>query len=262
MATEGIDISNWQGEITPDIARCFAQSVDIVVVRASLESMTLVGRAQRQIAACQAAGLEVHAYVWMYPSWDPVKTIRDATREYGSFDIRWWWVDAEEVQDKADPARNAYCLRTMLDELRAAGRQSGVYTGAWWWNDPQYMDGSTNFATDPLWVAFYDGQPGLNFVPFGGWTRCHGKQWSGTSSLCGISPIDRDTFDETLLAKPNPEPAPCPPLDKEWELRCGLAYAGSFITRESLTRETVPDWGTIRAEAGHVIDAINAAGVQ
>lgn len=221
----GIDISNWQGEITPQTAACFAQNCPIVVVRASLESPRHVALAKQQIEACQAAGLQVHGYIWMYPSWNPTQTVNDTMGEYGRYDLPWVWIDAEETADVADPKHNADWLNRAIARLLEHGRRAGIYTGAWWWNDPRYMGGSTAFKEVPLWYAEYDSNPDLyTWTPFGGWLNPAGKQWDVTRTLCDIGPIDRDTFAEWVYQPPPPPEPPSPPptpsvLDLAREMR-------------------------------------------
>jgi GH25 family lysozyme M1 (1,4-beta-N-acetylmuramidase) len=214
VTLRAVDISNWQGEITPQLAACLRQQLDLVVVRASLESMTLVNIARQQIQALQAVGLPVHAYLWLYPSWEPRKTVKDAMREYGPFNIPWWWVDVEDTKDTPEPIMSSLALGATLRALQAAGRSVGVYTGAWFWNDQRYMDATDAYSHIPLWVAFYDGIPDLGrWGRFGGWDRAVGKQYqgSGSASLCGMA-VDLDVFDDSVLG--NPKPADGLPLEE------------------------------------------------
>ncbi len=201
----GLDISNWQGELSPERARCVASGQSLIVVRASLERARLVEIARQQIAALKPHVL-IHGYIWMYPSWDPVKTVDDALREYGPFDLPWYWIDAEETEDVGGPARNTQWLRAALDRLEAHERKAGIYTGAWWWNDPRHMGGSTEFRETPLWYAEYDNVPDLfHWTPFGGWLNPGGKQYNSTEPLCGIAAVDRNVFADWVV-----QPAPAP----------------------------------------------------
>jgi GH25 family lysozyme M1 (1,4-beta-N-acetylmuramidase) len=206
VTLRAVDISNWQGEITPETATCLRQHVDLVVVRASLESMTLVNIARRQMQALQAVGLPMHAYLWLYPSWSSHKTVADAMREYGSFDIPYWWVDVEDEKDAPGPRETALALRATLAELAGVGRAAGIYTGAWFWNDPRYLNGTKEFSWMPLWAASYDDVPDLSrWTPFGGWTHLTGKQYQGSEKgrLCGMA-VDLDVFDDSVSGKPAP----------------------------------------------------------
>src|SRR5690348_7781906 len=109
MTVAGIDISNWNGTITPQQAACFkAAGIEHVVIRASLESMALVATAKEQIAAFQTAGVDVSLYLWAYfVSYEPNKTVADFMREYGRFDITRVFIDCEETGDVSTPANTA-----------------------------------------------------------------------------------------------------------------------------------------------------------
>ncbi len=243
----GIDASNWQGEITPAIAACLAENVSIAVVRASLESPRLVAIAKRQIEACQAAGLQVHGYLWMYPSWDPVKTVGDAMREYGAYGLPWFWIDAEETGDVASPARNAAWLTAALAALEEHGVRAGVYSGKWWWDE--HMAGSTAFRETPLWYAEYDGDPDLyRWTPFGGWRNPAGKQYDATHGLCGIEPIDRDTFADWVYAPIPPEP----PQPRPEQV---LALLGEMVERD--TQDLIRAQVRLDADRARLLEAID-----
>lgn len=47
----------------------------------------------------------------------------------------------------------------------------------------------------PLWFAAYDGSsdPHVGFSPFGGWSAPAGKQYAGSSSVCGAD-VDLSNF--------------------------------------------------------------------
>ncbi|MGH2586724.1 MAG: hypothetical protein ACRDJE_17550, partial [Dehalococcoidia bacterium] len=101
-----VDISNWQGDLSPERARCLAENNAFVIVRLSLENPSLVARAKLQLTALRDAGCPLHGYIWGYESWNPEKTIDDAIREYDQFPLAWWWLDAEEVDDRVGQVRN------------------------------------------------------------------------------------------------------------------------------------------------------------
>lgn len=240
-SVSGVDISNWQGPVQTETARCLAEQVKIVVVRLSLESPYHVAVANQQIRTCQAAGLQVHGYLWMYPTWEPGKTVKDAMREYGIYNLPWVWIDAEEDKEIANPQVNGAWLRAALADLKAWGVRAGIYTGAWWWNDPRFMAGSTEFKEVPLWYAEYDGNPDLfRWTPFGGWLNPGGKQYDTTHGMCGIDPIDRNTFaawvyQPTPDPEPKPEPEPEPTMD---QVKLGLI--------DKVLRE---DWAALKRDA-------------
>jgi spore coat assembly protein SafA len=193
----GIDISNWDGNLTPEFVDCLTQSgIKHVVVRASLETPAKGNIARQQLQALTQAGLLTSVYIWMYSSWDPVQTVQSTYQLVEGFPETKFWLDCEETSDVGAPAANADWIRRAVAEIKNQGRTPGIYTGAWWWTDPRYMANSTEFADVRLWAADYDGIPNvLQWVPFGGWQVLTGKQYlgSGTGSICGMA-VDLDVF--------------------------------------------------------------------
>lgn len=206
--TPGIDISNYQGEVTQSLTDCWkASGIGHVFVRGSLETADKTALAQRQMAAIQAAGIPFSVYVWMYSSWGPMETIDAALAAFDSYGAIAYAIDCEEQADIGNVAQNTEWIRSAVAELQAENKLAVIYTGAWWWNDNRYMGGSTAFASLPLWNADYDGVPDLSeWTPYGGWTGLIGKQYSDSTTVCG-EVVDLDVFDEAQLVPP-PQPPP------------------------------------------------------
>lgn len=191
----GIDISNWDGEVTADLTACLKQNgIEHVVVRASLERPDLQAITRRQLQALTAAGIATSIYIWMYASWDPAQTVQSAVQLVDGFPETQFWLDCEETSDVGAPAANVTWIERAVAAIRNQGRIPGIYTGAWWWGP--HTANATNFTDVRLWVADYDGVADVGvWAPFGGWPALTGKQYQGSDSgaICGIK-VDLDVF--------------------------------------------------------------------
>lgn len=201
----GADFSNYQGTLSPQMVQCFKdRGIAHVVIRASLEDAVKRQLARQQLQALKDGGIGISVYLWCYHSMDPAQQAQQALDWYGDLTPSIWWLDAEEVDPRWDgdgPAQRVAWLQTCLQTLEQAGQRAGIYTGAWWWKP--FTADSTAFAGYPLWVAEYDNRPDLDvFYPFGGWSACQGKQYTGNGELCGLRPIDLDAFDAALFDAP------------------------------------------------------------
>lgn len=184
---QGIDISNWNGDIRGSLEQWTGWGVEHVCVRLSTESANHRAIAIDQLQVAHAVGLTVSGYCWAYFGMNPgacVAASLDVARASG-VPLSFIWLDAEDEPGGVDPVA---WLRAAADEVAQLGWRVGVYSAAWWWNSR--AGGSEGCSDLPLWAAAYDDDPNLESVGlFGGWAResLAGKQWSG-------DPIDRDTF--------------------------------------------------------------------
>ncbi len=127
-------------------------------------------------------------YWWLYADIGSRDQARDAValaRECGLNGIL--WIDVEDYTDGSAPSLQD--IRDAIDECEKLGVRPGIYSGQWVFD--KHFPNVTEFAEArvPLWVSQYDGVPNLeSFKPFGGWTRCAGKQYSADQ-------IDRSVFD-------------------------------------------------------------------
>lgn len=200
MTVQGIDISNFQGEITPALAGTWAAAgVQHVVVRASLERQAMRDLARRQMVACKDAGLSISGYGWYYQSVDPADWAQQTLDAYGDLGLVRVWIDCEETADVGRPGEIANWLYAWFQTLEAAGMPTGTYTGQWWWD--QYMPGVTTSATvRPLWNALYDRVMDLNvWTPYGGWAAPSAKQYADDGMVGGMK-LDMDIFDESVVS--------------------------------------------------------------
>lgn len=201
--TFAVDISLWSGEITDAEVRCWwDQGVRHVVVGAQNHRIS-----RQQLAKAQAGGMTIDLYEYL--TWDvsTAAQVTDALTLAAEFPaVTRLWIDVEEEPGGLGKA----ALTTRVnDALAACGDfPCGIYTGNWWWQP--HMQGSTAFASVPLWYAFYDLDPSMatwSSQQFGGWAAPTAKQWQETY-FCGID-VDKDTM--VVEAEPPPPPAPLPP---------------------------------------------------
>jgi GH25 family lysozyme M1 (1,4-beta-N-acetylmuramidase) len=90
------------------------------------------------------------------------------------------------------PAQMVTWIRDFVNEVRArTGQPTMIYTATSWWNECTGSNGS--FGTNPLFIANYNGSPGV-LPP--GWSRWTLWQYSDQGSLPG----DQDVFNGDLNA--------------------------------------------------------------
>jgi hypothetical protein len=202
----GVDVSFWSEELTDAEVACFwDEGVRHVIVGTQSPRI-----ARQQLAMAYAGGMTVDLYVYLNWERDVVAEVQAALALANEFPVGRLWLDAEDEPD----GRNADELATQLQQaLDACGAfPCGIYTAEWWWTPA--MDGSTAFASHPLWYAHYDDNPSVATWPgqsFGGWSEPAGKQFNETY-VCGVH-LDVNTI-ERLTAPPPPPELPDPPAGK------------------------------------------------
>ncbi|CAK74851.1 unnamed protein product (macronuclear) [Paramecium tetraurelia] len=105
------------------------------------------------------------------------------------------WVDVESNPSTdcgwtTDYASNCNFLQEIVNELKGSSRSVGIYASQYQWTS---IFGSasacSHFASLPLWYPHYDQTPTFDDFPkykFGGWTTPSIKQYSGSSTVCGV----------------------------------------------------------------------------
>lgn len=155
-----IDISNYQGLLTPQRVQCLKDSgVEHVIVRAGLEhgpqAMPNWEITRRQMQALRDGGVDISLYDWCYmgaQGWNPRETVRRSHEMFGP--VQWHHLDAEDTGYVGTPQANEAWLLEALDEGHRLGLKMSIYTGKWWWD--AYMRGVTVFGAElhvPLWTA-------------------------------------------------------------------------------------------------------------
>lgn len=218
-----LDISNFTEEVTPaEAASLKAAGFDRVIVQV-VNERTLTHR--QQIPVLLAAGLEVECYVYVWFSAGEA-FVRDRVRwacleakAAGASDVM--WLDCE--QSDGDTPGFDYVHQPVSPIIRAAvtavqeqGMQPGIYTAAWWWIPG--ASNSTEFNYLPLWDAYYDLDPDIDPVDYGGWQAPRMSQYEGSTAFGTVGSVDLNAYEpHTPASAPPPTPVSLPGLT--WQAR-------------------------------------------
>jgi hypothetical protein len=171
------------GPLVADEAACLVEnSIEVAIIGSGPGNY---GKwTEQQATAAHAAGMKVEGYTFL--EWGYVADIwvRSAIRSFGAMRPSRLWIDVEDTSIRPPLDWEAY-VQTALDEVRAHGIETGIYTGGWYWRG--HLGNSTAFAHEKLWNSYYDGDPDIDGLPYGGWTTAAIEQYQGTTELCGQS---------------------------------------------------------------------------
>lgn len=189
-----VDMSRWGGELTAEEAAAMkAEGIATVIVASGPGGYGLMARQQAEAAL--GAGLRLEAYTFLEFESDPEWWVGEALARLESLPVARWWLDVEDTEhgrDWSPDQRIAYVQRA-LDAFAAAGVFAHVYSGGWFWRP--YMGDTDVFARQgrKLWNSWYDGDPDVDGLPYGGWTAAVVaiEQFEGTSLVCGQS-VDKN----------------------------------------------------------------------
>lgn len=189
-----VDMSRWGGELTAEEAAAMkAVGIATVIVASGPGGYGLMARQQGESAI--AAGLRLEAYTYLEFESDPEWWVHEALSRLDGLPVARWWVDVEDTEHGRSwtpDARIAYVQRAM-SAFTAAGVFAHVYSGGWYWRP--YMGNTDVFARQgrKLWNAWYDDDPDIDGLPYGGWTAADVaiEQFEGTSIVCGQS-VDKN----------------------------------------------------------------------
>lgn len=107
-----------------------------------------------------------------------------------------------------------------IETAKAMGVRPIIYSARWAWE--RFMANTREFAQYPLWNAFYDSDPDVDFLrnPFGGWqlSELVGEQYTNTTNIDGFG-FDFNFFtdDKVLQMSPAPDIPPLVQLAKAWK---------------------------------------------
>ena len=86
-------------------------------------------------------------------------------------------------------------VQAAIDRIVELGQRPIIYTAHWFWHGR--FGNPKNFKHIPLWNAYYDQAPDIDFAsqPYGGWKLADvvGEQYIGTHTFQGLE-MDRNTF--------------------------------------------------------------------
>jgi GH25 family lysozyme M1 (1,4-beta-N-acetylmuramidase) len=183
---QAVDVSHWSGSGWG--AGCFVDN-GITHMIAGTQNPAIT---RAQLDAALEAGMTVDAYVYLYWDYGITAQVQNALATIAGYPVTRLWLDAE---DSAAGYSSAQMLQKIQEALDACGAMPcGIYTAKWWWDPATYY--STAFGDVPLWYARYDFTPDFNdwyggVSGFGGWNDPVGKQYQGTTYVCGVN-VDRD----------------------------------------------------------------------
>lgn len=190
-----LDASKWGGDITREEAECFkAEGVDTVILASGPGGYSQNFKIQADDVV--AAGLNLEVYAFLEWGSDPEWWIRQALVRTGDYFplIKRFWVDVEDNHNPA-PATLSERINYVQKALNTAdaitNQHTGIYTGGWYWKRSNQMANTDVFAKQGrlLWNSFYDNDPDIDGLPYGGWTEdtVAIEQFTGTVDFCGQS---------------------------------------------------------------------------
>jgi hypothetical protein len=189
-----VDMSRWGGELTAEEAAAMkAAGIATVIVASGPSGYGLMARQQGESAV--AAGLRLEAYTYLEFESDPEWWVRQALARVEGLPVARWWLDVEDTEHGRSwtPEQRIAYVQRALDAFAAAGLFAHVYSGGWYWRP--YMANTDVLARQgrKLWNAWYDGDPDIDGLPYGGWTAAEVaiEQFEGTSLVCGQS-VDKN----------------------------------------------------------------------
>ncbi len=189
-----VDMSRWGGELTPEEAAAMKTAgISTVIIASGPGGYGLMARQQGEAAV--AAGLRLEAYTYLEFESDPEWWVREALARLDGLSVARWWLDVEDTEHGRSwtPEQRIAYVQRALDAFAAAGVFAHVYSGGWYWRP--YMGNTDVFARQgrKLWNAWYDGDPDIDGLPYGGWTAAEVaiEQFEGTSLVCGQS-VDKN----------------------------------------------------------------------
>ena len=231
---EGIDVSVWQGSILEGSWKALWDAGQRVAVvgsahpRPNTYAHDNLERAKRQ-------GFTLATYAVVYAGVPSAQTIATAKQMCGSF----WSELAFVGVDCETPDITEAQIHGMVTAIEAEGLRPVIYTARWWWRD--HFGDSQAFKHLPLWNAYYDSDPDIDFpsTAYGGWTleKVIGEQYAGSVNLAGVT-VDRNSFLKEFVM---PQTAPTEAqrlLALSW-----LAAASKAVAENRLPlTQQVKDW--------------------
>jgi len=189
-----VDMSRWGGELTAEEAAAMkAAGIGTIIIASGPGGYGLIARQQGESAV--AGGLRLEAYTYLEFESDPEWWAREALARIEGLSVARWWLDVEDTEHGRSwtPEQRIAYVQRAVDAFAAAGVFAHVYSGGWYWRP--YMGNTDVFARQgrKLWNAWYDGDPDVDGLPYGGWSAADVaiEQFEGTSLVCGQS-VDKN----------------------------------------------------------------------
>lgn len=174
--------------------RCFRESGVTGVICATYSPVDAPHQMRRAAQSLLDEGISIlgfYGFIYFGSPYGEVRDVQWAIQLAQEFEVRRVWLDCETdgVDNgftdayRPQPWERVRAIHSAVEAVEAAGLEPGVYTGSWWW--PRGTGNSTDFAHLPLWNSYYDQDPDIDGLPYGGWTTAAVEQYSSTIPICG-----------------------------------------------------------------------------
>lgn len=188
---DAVDMSKWGGDFTDAEAQEMkANGIKTVIVATGPGGYGT--QAKQQADTAHRNGLRLEAYYFIEWGKDPdwwIKAGKEALGEASQY-VERVWIDVEDVSNPFPGLVEAIAyISAFVQSAHAWYMQAevGICTARWYWADPKYMNNVSNFSFMDLWNAWYDGDPDMDGLPYGGWNVSAIEQFGGTQIVAGQS---------------------------------------------------------------------------
>lgn len=192
---QGIDLSVYQGDIPQATWDALADAGQEVAVVGSWHGLSANPYAERNLERADRTGMAIATYVALN-SGNGAAAVHSGLDACGAMEpkLRFVALDCEIDGITDDIIESALAL------VENQGHRPVIYTARWWWQG-HYGD-RTTFSYLPLWNAYYDADPDIDFphASYGDWGlgQLMGEQFTGSTELVGVT-VDRNTFRQEFI---------------------------------------------------------------
>jgi GH25 family lysozyme M1 (1,4-beta-N-acetylmuramidase) len=192
---QGIDISIYQGEVPyAKWAELYSLGQRVACV-GSWHGLNGNPYAEGNLERADAAGFSIATYVALNAG-DGRRAVTEGQNHCGRMWDKVGWVGVDCEIDGITSRIITDAVNTVL----SYGKRPVIYTARWWWKG--HFGNSQDFKHLPLWNAFYDQDPDIDFATasYGGWTldKVMGEQYTGSTELAGIT-VDKNSFRKDFI---------------------------------------------------------------
>lgn len=234
MLLNGIDISNYSGNISPGSFAAAKASRDLRFVICGTQSPAIT---RYQVESARSAGLDVELYTYLYYDGQDAARLDIAISIAQRFGLSRIWIDVEtSEQFPPGPEPKLATIAAMLSKVIATGTiNAGIYTNGAYWPNMTDEDTSIAAAGIPLFLASWvynrdiTENDFINYATewpvFGGWDKVHTWQFAADVNLPGDVHCDLCVryVEEAQPEQPEPQPeTPNPTQSEGWYQECLL----------------------------------------
>jgi len=198
---EGIDVSVYQGAILqPSWDALYASGQRVAVVGSAHPHPNAY--TSGNLSRAEAAGFVLATYVALSPGLTGATVVETGRQQCGPHWDKLAFVAVDCELNGITVAQ----IKQAVERVGALGQRPVIYTAHWWWVG--HFGDKQDFKHVPLWNAYYDQQPDVDFakLPYGGWTldKVIGEQYAGSVQVDGVT-VDRNSFRKDFVV---PQPVP------------------------------------------------------